>query len=354
MSQGWKMFDRGIDTYDQWITMPAQLADGRMGIDIAEAWPMLPDPKTRLSQVPEIVKNVRYPDVADYNFAVKSKEDKKFLYPYRRGSLDPALNALLGTRPADDANRLRHPHGHEVDWTWGWNWFWRMARGDRGSPFREGGIGGLAFMGRHRWLMYSGHITSVNEPQKTHVLTKFGAFICRQWNVGRKYNDQVHAFSIISIQERTKIVRGGKNATKPDAIIETVQKPFVVWRHACFDVPVPPKWQKRPGPWQPSLSPYVNGTSHGKEANANANANAAPGEGNGKKKKGEDSKESTTRANTNNAGANIDSGDNSQGGNGAGSSSAGGGGDNAGNTDGAGVGGSNSNANANGKRREEL
>jgi len=65
MSQGWKMFDRGIDTYDQWITMPAQLADGRMGIDIAEAWPMLPDPKTRLSQVPAY-------DGTFYSFGVRS------------------------------------------------------------------------------------------------------------------------------------------------------------------------------------------------------------------------------------------------------------------------------------------
>ena len=38
MAQGWKMFDRGIDSYDQWLTMPGQLADGRMGIDIITAW----------------------------------------------------------------------------------------------------------------------------------------------------------------------------------------------------------------------------------------------------------------------------------------------------------------------------
>ena len=305
--------------------------------------PMLPDKKTRLSEVPEIVQNVYYPSPEDYDFAVKSKEDKKFLYPYRRGSLDPAMNRLIANRPADDEHRLRHVFGNEVDWTWGWNWFWRMVRGEKGSPFREGGIGGLAFMGRHRWLMYSGYLTSVNEPQKTHVLTKFGVYVCKKWNIGRKYNDQMHAFSIISVQERTKIVRGGANASVPDSIEETVKKPHVVWRHACFDVPVPPKWQKRAGPWQPTLSPYTNANNN---TNANsANNNAKTGGGSGKKGSSTDSNtagssKDANGGNANNAGANSES--SGQGPNSAGSSTTGGGGDNAGNTNGAGVGGSSS------------
>ena len=182
--------------------------------------------------------------------------------------------------------------------------------------------------------MYTGHITSVNEPQKTHVLTKFGIYICKKWNIGRKYNDQVHAFSIISIQERTKIVRGGDNATQPDSIKESAQKPYVVWRHACFDVPVPPKWQKRAGPWQPSLSPYVNDTRES-SSNTNKNNKKSGGISSGKKEGGT----SGSSVNTNNAGANSDAND--QGLN-SGASTSGGGGDNAGNADGAGVGGSSS------------
>jgi hypothetical protein len=108
---------------------------------------------------------------------------------------------------------------------------------------------------RHRWLMYSGHLSSVSGKSRDVVLGKFGAFICKRWNKGRVYADQVHAFSFINVGENTKIVRGGANATEPDTISETPREPVVIWRHSCFDVPVPPKWQGAIGPWQPALHP---------------------------------------------------------------------------------------------------
>ena len=58
-----------------------QLADGRVGVDMAIQWNHLPSATTPLNTIDEF-KHLRYPNQEDYNYAMDSKDDAGFFYPY--------------------------------------------------------------------------------------------------------------------------------------------------------------------------------------------------------------------------------------------------------------------------------
>ena len=96
---------------------------------------------------------------------------------------------------------------------------------------------------------YFSNLQFVSGQQQHDIYGGFGRYLCRAWNEGRRESDRVHAFSIVLVAEHTTLVpREGEGGTLRSS--ERVQPPRLLWRHACFDVPIPPPWHAPPGPWR--------------------------------------------------------------------------------------------------------
>ena len=101
LAQHWKMFDRALPWYDGWVSIPGQLADGRVGVDVSTMWQALPPVYQPLNHVPVFREQLRYPTYASYAFAMDSKDDAGFWFPYRQFATETKLNPLLVKRPVN-------------------------------------------------------------------------------------------------------------------------------------------------------------------------------------------------------------------------------------------------------------
>ena len=68
----------------------------------------------------------------------------------------------------------------------------------------------------------------MNPPKNVRdkVLVKFGQWLCRKWNIGRRYEDQVYAFSMVTVAEHTYL----NHSHNAHRVYDTPQAPlFVQW-----------------------------------------------------------------------------------------------------------------------------